>query len=97
MDELAQKINEEIKKSNIYKNYVSLKEKIENDSKLVVIKDKLESIKKETCKSRDNKLINEYYELEKEYKNNIIVKEYLKSKEELNDLLKDIVDILSLN
>lgn len=97
MDELSNKINQEIKKSAIYNDYVKLKKTIENDSYLADIKKRLQELKNEVCRTKDNSLINEYYELEKEYKSNSLVKDYLAVKDELNCLLKDIANILSVN
>jgi hypothetical protein len=97
MEELANRINEEIKNSTLYKNYLSLKEKVENDSYLKVMKNELELLKNEICKSKNKDLLDEYYDKEKEYLNNSFVKEYLDIKAQLKELFKEIVDILSLN
>lgn len=96
MEKIAQKINEEIKKSYVYQEYLRLNKLIESDDDLISIKKEMSALKGKICKGRDEQLLQEYYELEKQYKNNIMVKEYLRSKEELNDLLKDVVDILSV-
>ena len=97
MEELANKINEEIRKSALYKNYLLIKNKIESDERLNSKKCELEELKKEICKSKNKDLLDEYYKKEKEYLNNPFVKEYLDLKAELKDLFKEIVDILSLN
>ena len=97
MEELANQINEEIKGSTLYKNYLLIKEKVESDERLRAIKSELELLKKEICKSKNKELLDEYYAKEKEYLNNPFVKEYLDLKAELKELFKEIVDILSLN
>ena len=97
MEKIAVKINEEIKESNLYKEYLLLKEKVENDKYLSNLKETMENLKQNICKSKDEELTASFYEVEREYKNNPLVKDYLLVKEELNVLLKDIADILSLN
>jgi cell fate (sporulation/competence/biofilm development) regulator YlbF (YheA/YmcA/DUF963 family) len=97
MDNLASKINEEIKNSDVYKEYMYYKISVEKDEKLMTLKTNLDALKNSICASRDEVLVDEYYKKENEYKNNPLMKDYIRSKEQLNDLLKDIVDILSLN
>ena len=97
MEEIAAKINEEIKNSNVYKEYIFLKEKIEKNEYLANLNNELEMLKKEICSSKNEALVDLYYKKETEYKSNPIVKDYVRCKESLNELLKDIVDILSLN
>lgn len=96
MEEIAEKINFLIKNSNAYKEYIECKEKVENDEKLLKLKKEMDYMKKKNCKSRDESLVNKYYELEKEYKNSILVKKYSESKEKLSQILNDICDILTL-
>ena len=97
MEILAKKINDGIKTSELYKRYFTLKYNVENDENLINIKIELEKLKKEICEKKNNIMIDKYNELEKKYKEHPVVCEYLNVKEELNDLLKDVVDILSLN
>ena len=97
MDNLSLKINKEIKNSEVYKKYLALKEKIDNDLYLNKLKKEIEELKSNVCKTKEENLVNRYYETENLYKNNFIVKEYLATKDELEVLLLDIADILSLN
>ena len=97
MDNIANKINEEIKNSDVYKEYVYYKTSVEKDERLMALKTELDDLKKNVCASRDDRLVDEYYKKENEYKNSPLMKDYMRSKDQLNDLLKDIVDILSLN
>lgn len=97
MEQLADTINKEIKDSFIYKRYLYLKKEIDENKELKSLKDELEKLKNVICKSKDKELVDLYYEKEKSYKKHPLVEEYLCVKEEVNDLLKDIVDILSLN
>ena len=97
MENISLEINKRILDSDLYKKYIFLKKIIEEDDYLKDIKERMDILKKEICASKDDIKIDQYYELEKEYKNSVVVKEYLRIKEELNILFKDIVDILSLN
>ena len=97
MEENANKINEEIKKSVVYKEYIYYKDCVKKSEYLMSLKVELDDLKKRICVNKDEKLLNEYYDKEKQYKNDLLIQEYINSKEQLNDLLKDIVDILSLN
>lgn len=97
MEELSKIINHKIKESDLYKEYIFYKNQIDNNEIICKQKEELECLKNRVCKGRKEEDVNEYYKLEKEYKSHLIVKEYLRVKEELYDLLKDIVDILSVN
>lgn len=96
MEELASKINALIKESLTYKVYLEYKNKVEEDKSLKVLRDEMAHLKKELCKAKNDKLLGEYNELEKEYRSNAIVKEYEKSREKMENLLRNITDILSL-
>ena len=97
MEELAQKINKEIKASVEFQEYLFWKDKVESDSYLSKIKEEMDELKKTICKSKNDGLLDKYYEKEKIYRNHPVVKQYLNSKETINGLLRHIVDILSLN
>ncbi len=97
MEQLAKDINNKIKQSNLYKEYLFYKNQVESNEEIIKQKEVLEDLKKKICKDKNENDVEEYYKVEKEYKSNLVVKEYFKSKEELYNLLKDIVDILSLN
>ena len=71
MEKLAKEINEDIKKTDIYKNYLICKKNVEYNEYLNGIKETLEKIKNTNCKVKNEDLISDYYELEKEYKSNI--------------------------
>lgn len=96
MEKIAERINFLIKNSNVYKEYIECKKEVENDENLLKLKKEMDSMKKKNCKSHDENLINKYYGLEKEYNNNILVKKYNESKENLSQILNDICDILTL-
>lgn len=96
MEGLAKKINELIKETVAYRRYLEYKNKVECDEYLSDLKNKMMVLKKEMCKGNKQELINDYNKLEIKYKGSILVKEYEKSKEEVEVLLKNITDILSL-
>ena len=90
----ANEINQMIKESAVYKRYLECKKLVEEDENLNYLLDKMKEIKDDNCRNKNDDLIEEYYELENEYYNSVIVKEYQRSKEELTSLLNDIADIL---
>ena len=96
MKEKAQKINSLIKESKEYQLYKNLKNKIDEDQHLKSLSDRMNSLKKVICKDRNDDLLKEYYDLEKEYKSNPLVADLESVQMDLNNLFKDIVDILSL-
>ena len=95
MEILAKKINEEIKNSKLYKEYLVSKKRVEEIKELSELLIKMKALKNENCKSKDEKLIEEYYALEKRYNDHVLVKEYSNKKKDLGELFKDISDILS--
>ena len=95
MNELAEIINDSIKRSNVFKMYVTSKENLENNDKLNDLKNRMDSLKKENCRSKNQQLIDEFYELEQEYNNHVLVRMHKSCVSELYSLLGDISDILS--
>ena len=96
MDKLANEINTAIKNSFEYKRYLKAKEKLNKNEYLLEIKNEIQLIKNEVCKKSNDDLIDEYYSLDKKYREHILVKEYDKCNEEVYLLISDICDILSL-
>lgn len=96
MDNIAEEINLLIKKSSVYNRYLESKKNVDSNEKLRELQCKMKEIKDINCKSNHESLIGEYYKLEQEYNNHVVVKEYQKSREDLYSLLKDISDILYL-
>ena len=92
---LAKEINEKIKESDVYKRYIISKEVIDSNEYLSGLLSEMKKIKDLNCKGKEESLISEYYRLENEYNENILVKEYRKNKEELLSLLNEVSDILS--
>lgn len=96
MDKIASDINNLIKNSVQYKNYVCSQNVINKSVELKKLKEKMQELKNTNCKERNDNLINEYYVLEKQYNEDRCVKEYQEARSELYDLIVDICDILSL-
>lgn len=96
MDKTAKEINEAIKNSAMYKRYLSSKENVNTNKFLVELKNQMQELKNLNCKNSNDELVKKYYELENEYYNHILVKEYKESSEEVFLLMRDISDILSL-
>ena len=94
MDELARQINESIKNSDVYKRYLHNKNCVENNEQLKKIKEEMKLLKEENCKERNEETILKYYDLERVYSGNIVVKEFENSRREFYDLLVDVCDIL---
>ena len=97
MEELSLIINERIKTSSVYKNYKYFKSVVAENEELSDLRSKMQELKNVICKNRNQNLVDEYYLLEKQYKNNSLIKQYEECKKDLEDLLKEMVDILSLN
>ena len=83
MEELSLILNSKIKENYIYKKYIELKVKIDNDEFLKGIKSELDCLKNRICKNKESSLVDEYYKLEKEYQNHHLIKEYLLYKEDM--------------
>lgn len=94
MEKLAKEINESIKDSDVYKRYLICKKELDNNEEICLLRNKMDKLKKENCNKKEDSLINEYYDLEKEYKNHLLVKEYERLKSEVYDLLLEVCDIL---
>lgn len=97
MDNLAREINESIKASDLYNRYLICKSNVEKNEELKEFRNLLDSLKETNCKNKNEKLINEYYEIERKYKSHPIVKEYDSLKKEVYELLASVSDILSFN
>ena len=95
MDKTAHQINLLIKDNGIYQAYLSSKKRIENNVELNELQNRMKELKNQNCKWKNEDLIYEYYKLEKEYKSNILIKEYEVSKESIYSLFVEICDILS--
>ena len=102
MINLAKELNQELKKSNISKEYFLIKESISNDPELTKL---LEVIKqsqneaKESLKSGDIKTYKSKAKilevLKDEFLNHPLINNYMIVKEEMENLLFQIVNILS--
>lgn len=95
MNNLAKEINNLLLNNETVKEYLSLKEQINNDENLVSLRERLDSIRKHVCKNKDEDS-SEYYELLDSYNNNLKIMRFAKLKKELQEYLVEICDILSL-
>ena len=102
MDKLAKLLNDELKNTNEAKQYFALKESLEKDeyisSLFEVIKQTQEEMKS-LLKNNDlenYKIKAKYLEvLKDEFKSHPLINNYISSKEEVYNLLEQIVNILS--
>lgn len=95
MEVLAKEINELIKNSDLYKRYLIYKKNIEDNNDLKELENKMNELKKNNCKNKNQELTDDYYVLEKKYKNNPLVMEYENIKKDMYELLSSISDILT--
>ena len=87
--ESASLLREELLKDERIKEYLDLKKIFEENDELVRICKQLINLQK------DNK-IEEYTSLKTKYDSNPLVKNYYASKEEVNDLIRDIIEVLDI-
>lgn len=87
--ETAKELREELLKDERFKEYLRLKKLFEENEQLVQMRQELLLLQKEGKKE-------EYSLLKSRYDNNPLVKNYYFSKEEVSDLIKDIVEILDI-
>ena len=87
--ESASVLREELQRDERIKEYLNLKKLFEENDELVRIRKQLINLQK------DNK-IEEYTSLKTKYDSNPLVKNYYSSKEEVNDLIRDIIEVLDI-
>ena len=87
--ESASVLREELLRDERIKEYLNLKKLFEENDELVRIRKQLINLQK------DNK-IEEYTSLKTKYDSNPLVKNYYSSKEEVNDLIRDIIEVLDI-
>lgn len=93
MNNLAKEINELLLSHECIKEYLSLKSEIDNDKELVLIRNKLNVLKKTVCSKGDS---SEYYSLLDLYNKDVRVSRYLSLKKEIEEYFLEISDILFL-
>ena len=96
LEKTAKQINDLILSNPLVKEYLALKDEVENDPSLSKIREELDSMRKVICKDKSMSS-DEYYELLSVYKEDkrIARLEYLN--DEIKGLIVEISDILSLN
>ena len=95
MKKLAKEINQLLLDNTEIKDYLKLREEIDNDSSFKEIKSKLDDMRKKICKDKEADS-SEYYELLTLYKNDERIVRFESLNKEIKELLIDISDILSL-
>lgn len=95
MNNLAKEINSLLLDNSTIKEYLEIKNVIENDTELKEIIVKLDKLRKEICKDK-NKDSDEYFALLDRYNNDSRVKKYNQLKKEISEYFVEISDILSL-
>ena len=104
MNNLAKKLNEELKKSNEAKEYFSLKEKLSNNpyiNELLKVIKQTQDESKECLKNNDleNYKIKQktLAVLKEEFLNHPLINNYIVCKNELEQILQQVVSILSVD
>ena len=95
MNKLAKEINKLLLDDPTLKEYLDLKNELENDNNLIDLRFKLDSLRKEICKNKEMDS-SEYYNLLEKYKSDARIKRYEVLEKEVKEFLFDISDILSL-
>ncbi|MDO5569102.1 MAG: YlbF family regulator [bacterium] len=101
IDKLTDKLFTSIKQSSEYKNYLKARKKVDNNMHIISLlttikKMQQEATKKEYKKDIGYKIIDkEINKLKEELDNNVLYQDYLTKKEELNNMLSMIVDIIN--
>ena len=98
----AKKLNEKLKESQEAKEYFLLKEKLKEDKYVTSLLQMISLTQKEAKEYLSNNDINNYKikvavleTLKQEFINHPMVNNYIVSKQQLHDTLKQIVDIIS--
>lgn len=92
---LAKEINELLITNPIVAEYLSLKKQIEEDKDLISLYSNIDELRKEVCHNKE-KDSEEYYLLLEKYNDDSRVKRFKLLKKEVEELLYQISDILSL-
>lgn len=87
--ETAKELREELTKDKRFIEYLRLKKLFEENEELVQIRKDLIQLQKTGNKE-------EYHKLKSIYDNNPLVKNYYLCKEEVSDLIKEIIEILDI-
>ena len=95
MRNLAKEINELLLANPVVCEYLSLKKQIEEDEELVKLYQSIDQLRKEVCRNKE-KDSDEYYLLLEKYNNDLRIKRFKFLKKDVEELLSQISDILSL-
>lgn len=95
MNKLAREINQLLLDNETIKEYLSLKNEIDNDQVLKETKEKLNRMRKEVCKNKDMDS-SQYFSLLDVYNKDDRIIRYEQLKKEINEYFLEISDILYL-
>ena len=95
LNSLAKEINSLLLSNPTIQEYLTLKKEIESDENIVLLRQKLDCLRKDICNNKD-KDSDEYYFLLDKYNNDFRIKKYNKLKREIEEYFVEISDILSL-
>ena len=102
MTKTAKQLNQEIKSTKLYKEYVSLKELCSKDKEILNLLDLIGKVQKEAKDALNKNDMKQYKEscqkmnmLKQEFINNPIINNYNEIRNELENLLEQIAIIIS--
>jgi cell fate (sporulation/competence/biofilm development) regulator YlbF (YheA/YmcA/DUF963 family) len=94
---IAKELHEELLNHPLVIEYKKYKEIINSNPKYKSIDLELRSMQKDIVKNYSEELVNEYKEKKDKFLNDEVVAKYLSLKEELNNLLNTLQDIINYN
>ena len=94
---IAKELHDALINNPLVQEYKKYQEIINSNPKYKEIDIELRSMQKEIINNYSVELVNEYKKKKDEYLNDIVVSKYLSLKEELNNLLNTLQDIINYN
>ena len=94
---IAKELHDALINNPLVQEYKKYQEIINSNPKYKEIDIELRSMQKEIINNYSVELVNEYKKKKDEYLNDIVVSKYLSLKEELNNLLNTLQDIINEN
>ena len=95
LNDLAKDINILLLENDTIREYLSLKEEIEDDKELLNSRNKLDVLRKKICKNKEEDS-EQYFIMLDEYNNDYRIKRFNALKKEINEYFIELSDILSL-
>ncbi len=88
-------INEGIKDTLEYKEYIRNKHLLETNEKLICLRDNLEKMKHLMCTCSDECIRDEYTKAREEYDSSALVVNFKISEAKINDVIRDLIEDIS--